>query len=51
MLTKIIIYAYTQRIYSSRQIAEAVRENIMFMWIAGRHDQIFGPSTAFAQSA
>ena len=36
MLTKIIIYAYTQRIYSSRQIAKAVRENIMFMWIAGR---------------
>lgn len=36
MLTKIIIYAYTQHIYSSRQIAKAVRENIMFMWIAGR---------------
>jgi transposase len=36
MLTKVIIYAYTQRIYSSRQIAKAVRENIMFMWIAGR---------------
>jgi transposase len=36
MLTKVIIYAYTQRIYSSRQIAKAVRENITFMWIAGR---------------
>ncbi|TYP72348.1 transposase [Paenibacillus methanolicus] len=36
MLTKIIIYAYTQRIYSSRQIAKAVRENIMFMWLAAR---------------
>jgi transposase len=36
MLTKIIIYAYSQRIYSSRQIAKAVRENVMFMWIAGR---------------
>lgn len=36
MLTKVIIYAYTQRFYSSRQIAKAVRENIMFMWIAGR---------------
>ncbi|MCY7487790.1 transposase [Paenibacillus alvei] len=34
MLTKIIIYAYTQRIYSSRQIAKAVRENIPFMWLA-----------------
>nr|WP_246309216.1 transposase [Paenibacillus frigoriresistens] len=29
MLTKVIIYAYTQRIYSSRQIAKAVRENIL----------------------
>jgi len=36
MLTKVIIYAYTQRIYSSRLIAKAVRENVMFMWIAGR---------------
>jgi transposase len=36
MLTKVIIYAYTQRIYSSRQIAKAIRENVMFMWIAGR---------------
>ncbi|MNB65964.1 hypothetical protein D3C81_125420 [compost metagenome] len=31
MLTKVIIYAYTQRIYSSRQIAKAIRENIPFM--------------------
>lgn len=36
MLAKVIIYAYSQRIYSSRQMAKAVRENIMFMWIAGR---------------
>ncbi|WNS44192.1 transposase [Paenibacillus sp. MMS20-IR301] len=31
MLTIVIIYAYTQRIYSSRRIAKAVRENIPFM--------------------
>ncbi|WP_407673989.1 transposase [Paenibacillus phoenicis] len=36
MLTRVIIYAYTQCIYSSRQIAKAIRENIMFMWIAAR---------------
>ncbi|WP_028589927.1 IS1182 family transposase [Paenibacillus massiliensis] len=36
MLTKVIIYAYTQRIYSSRQIAKSIRENILFMWLAGR---------------
>ena len=28
MLTKVIVYAYTQRIYSSRQIAKAVREQV-----------------------
>jgi transposase len=28
-------YTFTQRIYSSRQIAKAVPENVMFMWIAG----------------
>ncbi|MDF2683601.1 MAG: transposase [Brevibacillus sp.] len=36
MLTKIIVYAYSQRIYSSRQIAKAVREHIPFMWLAAR---------------
>ncbi len=41
MLTKVIIYAYTQRIYSSRQIAKAVRENIMFMWLSGRQTPDF----------
>jgi transposase len=41
MLAKVIIYAYTQRIYSSRQIAKAVRENIPFMWIAGRQTPDF----------
>lgn len=41
MLTKIVIYAYTQRIYSSRQIAKAVRENLPFMWIAARQTPDF----------
>jgi transposase len=36
MLTKVIIYAYTQRIYSSRQIAKASGKN-SFMWLAGRN--------------
>lgn len=35
MLLKVIIFAYTQRIYSSRQIAKALRENIYFMWLSG----------------
>lgn len=35
MLVKVIVYAYTQRIFSSRQIAKALRENINFMWLSG----------------
>lgn len=35
MMLKIMIYAYAERIYSSRQIAKALRENIQFMWISG----------------
>nr|WP_246553266.1 transposase [Paenibacillus tritici] len=31
MLTKVIIYAYIQRIYSSRQIAKAVGENSLYV--------------------
>nr|WP_246427737.1 transposase [Paenibacillus phyllosphaerae] len=33
---EVLIYAFTQRIYSSRQTAKAVRENIMFMWLSAR---------------
>lgn len=36
MMTKIIVFAYTQKIYSSRMIAKAVRENIPFMWLSAR---------------
>lgn len=35
MMLKVLVYAYTQRIYSSRQIAKALRENIHFLWISG----------------
>ena len=35
MMLKVMIYSYSQKIYSSRQIARALRENINFMWIAG----------------
>ncbi|MFD1906270.1 transposase [Paenibacillus rhizoplanae] len=41
MLTKVINYAYTQRIYSSRQIAKAVRETIPFILLAGRQGPDF----------
>ena len=35
MMLKVMIYSYTQKLYSSRQIAKALRENVNFMWIAG----------------
>jgi transposase len=35
MLLKVIVYGYAEQIYSGRQIAKAVRENIPFMWISG----------------
>lgn len=41
MMLKVIIYAYSQRIFSSRQIAKAVRENIHFMWISAMNKPDF----------
>jgi transposase len=35
MLLKVLVYAYTKKIYSSRMIAAALRENIHFMWLSG----------------
>jgi transposase len=37
MMLKVMVYAYSQRIYTSRQIAKALRENIYFMWLSGRN--------------
>lgn len=35
MMLKVIVYAYTQKIYSSRKIEKALWENVGFMWISG----------------
>lgn len=35
MLLKVIVYAYAEKIYSSRRIAKALRENINYLWISG----------------
>lgn len=35
MLLKIIIYAYLCNIYSGRQMAKIINENIYFMWLSG----------------
>ena len=41
MLLKVIVYAYTEKIYSSRKIAKALRENVNFMWIGGGNQPDF----------
>ncbi len=35
MLLKVLLYAYVERIYGSRKIAKALRENVHFMWLSG----------------
>jgi transposase len=35
MMLKVLVYAYAERIYSSRQIEKAWRENVNFMWLSG----------------
>jgi transposase len=41
MMLKVLIYAYTQQIYSSRKIAKGLRENIYFMWLSGNSQPDF----------
>ncbi|MFH0977201.1 MAG: IS1182 family transposase [Spirochaetota bacterium] len=50
MMLKAILYAYTQRIYSSRRIAKALRENIHFMWICGMNRPDFRTINRFRTS-
>ena len=50
MLLKVIAYAYTQRIYSSRQIAKALRENIHFQWLSGGNRPDFRTINRFRSS-
>jgi len=35
MMLKVLVYAYAEKIFSSRRIAKALRENVNFMWISG----------------
>jgi transposase len=37
MLLKVLVYAYCKKIYSSRKIAAALRENVHFMWLSGEN--------------
>jgi transposase len=50
MMLKVLVYAYTQKLYSSRQIAKALRENIHFMWLSGNNTPDFRTINRFRSS-
>ncbi len=35
MMMKLLVYAYSDKIFSCRRISKAARENIMYMWLCG----------------
>jgi transposase len=41
MMTKVFVYGYMTKVCSSRMLAKAVRENIMFRWLAGGRETDF----------
>jgi transposase/ribosomal protein S15P/S13E len=41
MMLKVLIYGYIERLYSSRRIAKALRENVNFMWLSGQNHPDF----------
>jgi len=47
MLLKVIVYAYTEKIYSSRKIAKALRENVNFIWLSGANQPDFRTINSF----
>jgi len=50
MMLKVLVYAYSEKIYSSRRIAKALRENIHFMWISGANKPDFRTINSFRGS-
>lgn len=50
MLLKVLIYGYVTRTYSSRRIAQSLRENINFMWLSGNNRPDFRTINNFRSS-
>ena len=46
-MLKVLLYAYTSQLYSSRKIAKALRQNICFMWLAGMERPDFNTVNRF----
>ncbi len=41
MLIKVWIYGYCERVYTSRRLAKAMRENVNFIWLSGNQHPSF----------
>jgi transposase len=50
MLVKVLVYAYLSKLYSSRMIAKALREDINFMWLSGQQRPDFRTLNRFRSS-
>ena len=50
MLLKTLIYGYVTKTYSSRRIAQSLRENINFMWLSGNNRPDFRTINNFRSS-
>lgn len=50
MMLKVLLYAYSVKIYTGRKIAAALRNNIEFLWISGRSNPDFRTINNFRSS-
>ena len=47
LMLKVILYAYSQKIFSCRNIAKAIRQDITFMWLTGMQRPTFNTVNRF----
>jgi len=47
LMLKVLLYAYSQKIYSCRNIAKAIRQDITFMWLTGMQRPTFNTVNRF----
>lgn len=50
MMIKVLVYAYLNKIYSSRQIAKVLRQDVHFMWLSGMNKPDFRTINLFRSS-
>lgn len=50
MLLKVLVYAYLSKVYASRRIAKALREDVNFMWLSGMQRPDFRTINEFRSS-